>query len=125
MKKDTKTKEVNKEVSVNAEGKTLGRVASEIAQLLLGKNKTSFVRNVYSGSPVKVSNASKIKITNKKLESLYHTRYSGRPGGLKVMKGSYTVEKKGYPELLKLAVYQMLPGNKLRREMMKNLVIEN
>lgn len=125
MKKDTKTKEVNKQVTVNAEGKTLGRVASEIAQLLLGKNKASFERNVYSGSPVKVMNASKIKITNKKLESIYHTRYSGHPGGLKVMKGSYTVEKKGYPELLKLAIYHMLPGNKLRREMMKNLVIEN
>jgi excinuclease ABC subunit C len=59
----------------------------------------------------------------KKLEEIFHTRYSGYPGGLKILKGSYTVEKKGYAELIKLAIYHMLPGNKLRREMVKNLVV--
>ncbi len=121
---DKKVSKVEEKV-VDANGKTLGRVASDIATLLMGKDKASYERHVYSGSKVLVTNASKLKITNKKLESIYHTRYSGRPGGLKVMKGSYTVEKKGFPELLKLAVYQMLPDNKIRREMMKNLVIEN
>ena len=73
---------------------------------------------------VKVVNTSKIRITPRKLEEIYHTRYSGSPGGLRVIKAKETAEKKGYPELLKLAIYHMLPGNKLRRQMMKNLIIE-
>ncbi len=109
---------------IDAKGRTLGRVASEVAVVLMGKNSPSFERHVYSGAPVKVVNASKLSITPKKLESLYHTRYSGIPGGLKVMKGSYTLEKKGMKELVKLSVFQMLPDNKLRREMMKHLTIE-
>lgn len=111
--------------TVNAEGRTLGRVASEVAGLLLGKNKTSFERNVYSGSPVKVINASKLTITAKKLAEIYHTRYSGIPGGLRIIHGAETLEKKGLKELIKLAVYKMLPDNKLRREMMKHLKVED
>src|SRR3989344_8918730 len=110
--------------TIDASGRTLGRVASEAAVTLLGKDNAKFQRHIYSGAPVKIVNASKIKITPKKLEEIYHTRYSGSPGGLRVIKAKETVEKKGYPELLKLAIYHMLPGNKLRREMMKNLKIE-
>ncbi len=118
MKKiDTKT--------IDASGRTLGRVASEVAVSLMGKNSASYERHIYSGSPVKVINASKLKITTKKLEEIYHTRYSGYRGGLRVLKGTETMEKKGLKELIKLAVYHMLPGNKLRREMMKNLKIED
>ncbi len=117
--------EANKEVRViDASGRTLGRLATEVAVSLMGKDKPMFQRNSYSGAPVKVVNAGKIKITNKKLSELYHTRYSGIPGGLKVMTGHYTLEKKGMKELVRLATYNMLPGNKLRREMMKNLTIE-
>lgn len=124
-KKTNQNKSVVKEVSVvDAGGKALGRVSTEIATLLMGKNKASFERNVYSGFPVKVVNASKLKITTKKLDQVFHTRYSGYPGGLRVIKGSETKEKKGLSELIKLAVYHMLPGNKLRREMMKNLTVE-
>lgn len=118
-------KQTKKEKVIDAEGRTLGRVTSEAARFLMGKDSVSFERNVFSGGPVKIVNASKLKITNKKLNEIYHTRYSGYPGGLKVMKGSYTVEKKGWSELVKLAIYHMLPGNKLRREMMKHLVVEN
>ena len=110
---------------IDAKGRTLGRVASEVAMSLMGKTKATFQRNKYSGLNVKVINAGKINITPKKLEQIYHTRYSGIPGGLRVMKGKETVEKKGMNELLKLAVFQMLPGNKIRREMMKHLIIEN
>lgn len=111
-------------VTIDASGRTLGRVASEVAVNLLGKTKATFERHVYSGAPVKVLNASKIRITAKKLESIYHTRYSGYPGGQRVLKGTETKEKKGMKELVKLATYHMLPGNKLRREMMKNLTVE-
>lgn len=113
-----------KEKTIDAEGKTLGRVASNVAVCLMGKTEASYERHVYSGLKVTVINASKIKITPKKLEQIYHNRYSGYRGGLRVLKGTETVEKKGFSELLKLAVYRMLPDNKLRRQMMKNLIVE-
>jgi large subunit ribosomal protein L13 len=128
MKKITKPKNntaVKKEsVTIDASGKTLGRVSTEIAMALMGKTKATFERHVYSGFPVHVVNASKLSITNKKLEQIFHTRYSGRPGGLRILKGSETKEKKGLSELVSLAVYHMLPSNKLRREMMKNLTVQ-
>ncbi len=110
--------------TIDAEGRTLGRVASEVAHFLMGKNKASYERNVFSGMKVNVLNVSKIKITVKKLEQIYHTRYSGHRGGLRILSGSETKEKKGMKELLRLAVYRMLPSNKLKKQMLKNLKIE-
>ena len=110
---------------IDASGRTLGRVASEVAMHLMGKTKATFERNVYSGFPVKVINASKLSITAKKLDEIYHTRYSGIPGGLRILKGTETAEKRGLKELIKLSTEQMLPGNKLRRVMMKHLTIED
>lgn len=126
-KKTTEKKEVVKAEAkvIDASGMTLGRVATVIATNLLGKNRTVFERNVYSGVPVTVINASKIRMTPQKMEELNHKRYSGYPGGLRTTKASETVEKKGWGELVKLAVYRMLPDNRLRREMMKNLKVEN
>ncbi len=120
-----KSKNTREEKVVDASGRTLGRVASEVAMSLMGKTKPTFERNIYSGLPVKVVNASKLSITAKKLDQIYHTRYSGIPGGLRILKGTETAEKKGLKELIRLATYQMLPDNKLRREMMKHLTIEN
>ena len=111
--------------TIDASGRTLGRVASEVAMSLMGKTSPAFERNKYSGFPVKVINASKLKITTKKLAEIYHTRYSGIPGGLRILKGTETVSKSGLKELIKLATFQMLPDNKLRRTMMKNLKIED
>lgn len=120
-----KSAETKKEVkTIDAAGQTLGRVASRAAVSLLGKDQPGFERNKYSGVPVKIVNASKIRITAKKLATIYHARYSGAPGGLRVISGVETISKKGFRELLKLAIYQMLPDNKLRRAMMKNLEIE-
>jgi large subunit ribosomal protein L13 len=118
MEKQTKMK------TIDATGKSLGRVATEVAMHLMGKTSAKFQRNIFSGFPVKVTNASKIKISAKKLSEIFHTRYSGYPGGLRVLKAKETAEKKGMKELVKLAVYQMLPDNKLRRQMMKNLSVE-
>lgn len=122
MKATTNTKEIK---TIDAAGRTLGRVASEVAVSLMGKTKATFERNVYSGFPVKVINASQIRITAKKLEEIFHTRYSGIPGGLRILKGTETAEKKGMKEMVKLATYRMLPDNKLRREMMKHLKVED
>jgi large subunit ribosomal protein L13 len=121
MKKEETKNEIK---TIDAKGKTLGRLASEVAFILMGKDKVTYKRNTFSGTPVKVTNASFIKITNKKLEEMYHPQYSGYPGGLKILTGKYTKEKKGMSELVKLAVYKMLPGNKLRKTMMKNLQVE-
>ncbi|MFA6297514.1 MAG: uL13 family ribosomal protein [Candidatus Paceibacterota bacterium] len=111
--------------TIDASGRTLGRVASEVAMSLMGKTSATFERNKYSGFPVKVVNASKLKITTKKLDEIFHTRYSGIPGGLRVLKGTETAEKLGLKELIKLATFQMLPDNKLRRVMMKHLTIQD
>lgn len=120
--KNIKTKELK---TINAAGQTLGRVASRAAMELMGKTSPTFLRHKYSGFPVKIVNASKIRITTKKLESIVHKRYSGIPGGLRVIPAGKTAEMKGMKEVVRLAIYQMLPGNKLRREMMKNLKIED
>jgi large subunit ribosomal protein L13 len=111
--------------TIDASGRTLGRVASEAAKILIGKDNPSFERHVYSGAPVKIINASKLRITEEKLRQIHHKRYSGYPGGLKVERGTETQRKKGTGELIRLSVSRMLPKNKLRREMMKNLKIEN
>ncbi|MDD5721438.1 MAG: uL13 family ribosomal protein [Candidatus Pacebacteria bacterium] len=124
-KKAKDAKEMREVKTIDAGGRTLGRVASEVAMSLMGKTKATFERNKYCGLPVKIINASKLRITPKKLAEIYHTRYSGIPGGLRILKGTETAEKKGLKELIKLATFQMLPGNKLRRMMMKNLTIED
>lgn len=123
MNKNT-SKEIESKI-IDATGRTLGRVASEVAMSLMGKTKATFERNKYCGFPVKVINANKLRITTKKLAEIYHTRYSGIPGGLRILKGTETAEKQGLKELIKLATFQMLPGNKLRRVMMKNLKVED
>ena len=125
MKNAMKKTEAKELKTIDASGRTLGRVASEIAMSLMGKTKATFERNKYSGFPVKVVNASKLSITAKKLDEIYHTRYSGMRGGLRILKGTETMEKRGLKELIKLATFQMLPDNKLRRTMMKNLKIED
>ncbi|OGI73740.1 hypothetical protein A3D42_00880 [Candidatus Nomurabacteria bacterium RIFCSPHIGHO2_02_FULL_41_18] len=121
MKKDKKKIE---EKVIDASGRTLGRVASEAAVSLQGKDKATFERHVYSGAKVKILNAAKLRITDKKLSEIFHTRYSGIPGGLRILSGRYTKDTKGLPELIRLAIYRMLPNNKLRRIMMRNLKIE-
>ncbi len=118
-------KNIKEQKIIDASGRTLGRVATEVAMSLMGKTKASFERNIYCGVPVKIINVSKIRITPKKLENIYHVRYSGIPGGLRITKGAETVQKKGMKELIKLAISQMLPANKLRRTMMKNLTMED
>src|SRR3989338_1723581 len=96
MKNTTMTKKETK--TIDASGRTLGRVASEVAMSLMGKTQPSFERNKYSGMPVIVVNASKLRITEKKLAEIYHTRYSGIPGGLRILTGTHTAKTKGRSE---------------------------
>jgi large subunit ribosomal protein L13 len=112
------------EYTIDATNKSLGRVASEVAILLMGKNTTSFVRNATPDVKVNLTNASKIKIPNQKklIEKTYNS-FSGYPGGLKQSTMAHVIEKKGYSEILTQAVKGMLPKNKLQNELMKHLTV--
>jgi large subunit ribosomal protein L13 len=113
-----------KNYTIDAEGKALGRLASEVAALLNAKNSTEFVKNRVADVAVKVINASKVKITGNKMNESVHKSFSGYPSGLKERTLSYVVDNKGYSELIRHAVLGMLPKNKLQDLRMKNLVVE-
>jgi large subunit ribosomal protein L13 len=109
--------------TIDATGKHLGRVASEVAYLLLGKDRTDAVRNVAAPVRVEVQNVSKLAITEKKRAQKEYDRYTGYPGGRRVLNMEKLIEKKGYTEVFRKAVYGMLPNNKLRAVRMKKLII--
>jgi large subunit ribosomal protein L13 len=109
--------------TIDANGKVLGRLASQIAILLMGKHKPNYDPSKDMGDVVIVKNIDKIKITGKKLEKEIYYRHSGYLGGLKEIPIKRIFEKN--PSiLLKKAVYGMLPKNKLRKKMIKRLKFE-
>jgi len=112
-----------KEYKIDAKNKSLGRVASEAAKALRGKNEADFKDNVAPDIKVMVSNVNDLKITGLKMDQKIYKRYSGYPGGLKEMVMSKVVEKKGKAYIFEKAVKGMLPKNKLQKQMMKNLII--
>lgn len=108
---------------IDAEGKILGRLATEIAILLRGKYKKDFVPYLDMGDFVTVKNVKKIRVTGKKAEQKKYYRHSGYLGGLKETSFKKIFEKN--PALvLKKAVFGMLPKNKLRAKQIKRLKIE-
>ena len=113
-----------KEHIIDAGRKSVGRVATEAAVLLMGKDSQMFKRNIAPDVTVKITNASRVLIHGRKMEQREHKRYSGYPGGLTSTTWSEVVKKKGYGELLKRAISGMLPKNKLRANMLKRLVVE-
>ncbi|MDD2935292.1 MAG: 50S ribosomal protein L13 [Candidatus Pacebacteria bacterium] len=111
------------EYTIDAKGKKLGRIATEAATLLMGKNSPDFTRNTVADVKVNITNASKLDADAKKMDTKLYNRYTGFPGGLRTDKMLKIVEKKGMGEIIKKAVHGMLPSNKLRAIMMKNLII--
>ena len=105
---------------VDASGKTLGRLASEIAAVLRGKNKPMYAPNIDAGDYVIVINAEKVAVTGKKLDQKVYTHHSGYVGGLKTITLKKQLEKKP-EEVLKHAVKGMLPKNALGRKMFSKL----
>lgn len=110
---------------IDATGKPLGRLASQVAALLNGKDSVAFVKNTAVDVTVTVENASKVKVTGNKMNESVHKSYSGYPGGLKERSLKYVVENKGFGELIKHAVKGMLPKNKLQDVRLKNLIIKD
>ena len=109
--------------TLDAENKKIGRVATEAAVYLMGKNEPDFARNKIPDVKVEIKNASKASISETKKAQKTYSRFSGYPGGLKQPTMEMVIAKKGYSELFKEAVSGMLPKNKLRAKMMNNLKI--
>lgn len=105
---------------VDAEGRTLGRMASEIATVLRGKNKPTFTPHVDCGDNVIVVNAEKVSVTGKKRKEKAYVSYSGFPGGKKEVTFEELLAKKP-EEIVRHAVKGMLPNGKLGRQMFKKL----
>lgn len=109
-------------VLVDLEGKTLGRVAVRVADILRGKNKPVFTPHLDMGDFVVVINASKIRVTGNKRQDLMYSRYSGYPGGLTRISMGKQMERK--PELVfQHAVQRMMPKTRLGRKQLKKLLI--
>lgn len=105
---------------VDAEGQTLGRLASEVASILRGKHKPTFTPNVDTGDHVIIINAEKIELTGNKLEGKIYYRHTQYTGGLRQRTAGEMKEK--YPrQMLELAVKGMLPKNSLGRQMFSKL----
>lgn len=109
--------------TIDAQGKKIGRVASEAAACLLGKKSTAFVKNTVISSKVEVINAGKADVTAKKKVGDVYTTYTGFRGGLNKESLGELIDRKGVKEAISRAVYNMLPANKLRADRLKNLTI--
>lgn len=108
------------EQTIDATNKILGRLAVEIANLLRGKNKSSFVPYLDMGDKVIVINTDKIKVTGRKMKQKIYYRHSGYPGGIKATKLEKAMEEDSR-QVVRKAVYGMLPKNKLRDKIIKKL----
>jgi large subunit ribosomal protein L13 len=118
-----KTAEIEREwYVVDAEGQTLGRLASRIAPIIKGKHKPIYTPHLDCGDYVIVINADKVRVTGQKMDQKFYHRHSGYPGGLRSI--SLRDQLATYPErVLQSAVKGMLPKNKLGRRMIKKLKV--
>lgn len=121
-----KTKSANKStvqkewLLVDAEGQTLGRLASKVAKILRGKYKTDFTPHVDCGDNVVVINADKISLSGNKWDAKEYIRYTGYPGGQRVQ-NARTLHEKNPTALVEKAVKGMLPKNRLGADLFRNL----
>lgn len=108
--------------TIDAEGKRLGKIATEAARVLLGKDQADFAKHLVADVQVEITNASKMDIPDKRKGDIYQS-YSGYPGGRKEETLEHLGERLGYAEVLRRTISGMLPNNKLKKPMMKNLTI--
>lgn len=109
-------------MEIDATNQSLGRLASRIALILRGKLSPKFQPHILNKEKVLVSNVGRIKFTGRKFQQKKYFHYSGYPGGLKEKKMKDVFEKNPN-EVLRRAVWGMLPKNRLRKEMIKNLIL--
>ncbi|HVZ76074.1 MAG TPA: 50S ribosomal protein L13 [Candidatus Paceibacterota bacterium] len=111
-------------ITIDASNKTLGRVASEAAKVLMGKHKATFAKNAVMGEEVTITNASKVKISGNKAKQMEYVRYSGYPDGQKIETYAMLVARRGHGEAIRRAVLGMLPKNRLQMKRVKLLTIK-
>ncbi len=111
-------------ITLDATGKRPGRLASEIADIVNGKDTVVYAPNQAPNVRVKVEHASRMHISEKKKKEKVYDRYSGYFGGRREETLAQVITKKGYGEVLRRAVYGMLPDNRLRTEKMKKIQIQ-
>lgn len=109
--------------TIDAQGKKIGRISSEAAKVLMGKNSTAYAPNIVPDVEVRIINAGKADVTDKKKDEKIYKHYSGFPGGLISTPMKRLIEKKGMSEVFAIAIKGMLPKNKLQAKMLKNLVV--
>jgi len=107
---------------VDAEGRVLGRLATELAKILRGKNKPIYTPHVDTGDFVIVVNAGKVALTGKKMKDKIYYHHTGYPGGIREMSAEKLLAKKP-TEMIRIAVKGMLPKNSLGRQMIQKLKI--
>ena len=112
-----------KNYNIDAAGKSLGRLATEVATLLRGKNEVNYLPRLDPMITVKILNFNKIVLTGKKSSQKIYYHYTGYPGGLKKIKYPDLI-KKDHSRALRLAVLRMLHKNRLRAKLVKRLIIE-
>jgi large subunit ribosomal protein L13 len=105
---------------VDADGATLGRLATRIATLLRGNHRATFSTHIDTGDPVIVLNASKIKVTGRKLQAKQYVRHSGYPGGMRTESLERLLARRP-EEVIRRAVRGMLPQNRLGEQMIRKL----
>ena len=107
---------------VDAEGKVLGRLATKLATVLMGKHKPTYTPHVDTGDFVVVTNAEKVKVTGRKAQIMSYVRYSYHPGGLKVT--PFEAMRRKHPDrIIRFAVQRMLPKNAMGRRLLNKLKI--
>lgn len=117
------TTPVQRSYAIDAAGKTIGRVATEAAKALMGKTSADYTPHIASIVKVSVSNAGKIRTTEKKRLQKKYTKYSGHPGGLKIESLGSVIGRQGHGEAIRKAVQRMLPRNTMLNGRMKRLTI--
>ena len=109
-------------VVIDAANLVLGRFSSQVASILIGKNKTSYTPNVDCGDNVIVINAEKIRLTGKKLTDKVYTRHTGHPGGQRFATPKEIMAKDGR-KVVEMAIKGMLPKNRLGSKLYRNLYV--
>jgi large subunit ribosomal protein L13 len=115
---------MTKNYTIDANGKKLGRIASDVASILIGKKSADFQKNQIADVKVEVINASKMDITEKKSRTTIYTNYSGFPGGLRTRSLEEVAAKGGYADVLKIAIAGMIHKNTLKSKILMNLIIK-
>jgi large subunit ribosomal protein L13 len=110
--------------TIDANGRTLGRVCSEAAKALLGKRSVHYTRHAALPVTVTIENASKLYLPTRRTQGKVYTRYTGYPDGLRETRMDVMIDKKGIESVIRKTVDGMIPRNRLRAPRMKNLIVK-